>query len=65
MFLIVRQAVSGRLGSAIDDLETLLIWMAAHRNKSLLNKKKRDTHPAKLLRIANSISLKGGMCQWV
>lgn len=59
MFLVVRAAGQGRLGGAIDDLETLLIWMAAHRNKKLLNKKKRDTHPAKLLRIANTISLKG------
>lgn len=59
MYLIARSVQQGRLGSAIDDLETLLIWFASHRNKNLLNKSKRDTHPASLARIMNSIAIRG------
>lgn len=60
-FLIVRTAERGRLGRAIDDLETLLIWMGAHRNKQLLNRRKRNTQPARLVRIASSIAIRGLM----
>jgi hypothetical protein len=59
LFLLVRSAQRGRLGRAIDDLETFLIWAASHRNKDILNRRKRDTQPARLVRIANSLSIKG------
>lgn len=59
VYLLVRGRGRGRLGRAIDDLETLLIWTAAHRNPQLINKRKRNTQPAKLVRIVNSICIKG------
>ena len=59
LYFLVRIEQQGPLGSAIDDLETLLIWIASHRNKSVLNKRKRDTQPARLMRIVNRIGIKG------
>lgn len=59
LYLLIRSKRQGRLGSAIDDLETLLIWIASHRNKKILNKRKRDTQPARLMRIVNRIGIKG------
>ena len=58
MFLLVRTQQQGRLGAAVDDLETLLIWMASHRNPDLVNLKKRNTHPAKLVRISRELAIK-------
>jgi hypothetical protein len=58
MFLLVRTQQQGRLGEAVDELETLLVWMAAHRNGHLINKKKRGTHPAKLVRISRQLAIK-------
>ena len=57
IYLVVRSEQQGRLGRAIDDLETVLIWAAFHRNKGLLNKRKRETHPARLIRIVSSIAI--------
>jgi hypothetical protein len=59
LYFLIRAPGQGRLGSVIDDLETLLIWTAVHRNPKLINKRKRKTQPAKLVRIVNNICIKG------
>lgn len=37
--------------TAIDNLETLLIWIARHRNPALLNRRKIDSRPAHLMEL--------------
>lgn len=37
--------------TAIDHLETLLIWIARHRNPALLNRRKIDSSPAHLMEL--------------
>jgi hypothetical protein len=45
--------------SAIDDLETLLIWVARHRNHSLINKRKIDSSPKHILQLAQKNTVRG------
>jgi hypothetical protein len=43
----------------IDDLETLLIWMARARNSSLINERKINSDPKELIRLVNRIAISG------
>lgn len=44
---------------AIDDLETLLIWVARSKNAHLLNEKKVSGKPSTIISLTNSICVKG------
>jgi hypothetical protein len=44
---------------AVDDLETLIIWIARHRNIALLNQRKIDTSPANLMRLYGRNQIQG------
>jgi hypothetical protein len=60
LFFLVRSPNNrGRIGRAIDELETLLIWIARGRNPGLINKKKINTQPARLMRIVNELAIQG------
>lgn len=58
-FLVRSPGNRGRIGRAIDELETLLIWVARNRNRGLTNKKKIDTQPARLVRVVNNLAVHG------
>jgi hypothetical protein len=44
---------------AINDLETLLIWIARHRNPALLNRRKIDSSPHHLMQLFDGNTIKG------
>lgn len=44
---------------AIDDLETLLIWIARAKNPNLLNEKKVSGKPSGIIALTNTICVKG------
>lgn len=44
---------------AIDDLETLLIWIARSKNANLLNEKKVSGKPSTIISLTNSICVNG------
>jgi hypothetical protein len=46
-------------GNSIDDLETLLIWIARERNPKLLNEKKVSSSPKKLIGLVNKLEIVG------
>ena len=48
-FLALRRSRGPRARRAIDNLETLLIWIARHRNPNLVNRRKQNTTPWKLM----------------
>ena len=45
--------------NAIDDLETLLIWIARARNQNLLNERKISSDPKHILALVNKLSIAG------
>lgn len=45
--------------AAIDQLETLLIWVARHRNAALLNRRKIDTSPFHLMQLFRNNTITG------
>lgn len=50
---------NGPKGSAIDDLETLLIWIARAQNPRLLNERKINTSPRWILALTKNITIQG------
>ena len=58
--LVTLQKSKGPLPlQAINDLETLLIWIARHRNPALLNRQKIDTSPHHLMQLFDSSTIRG------
>jgi hypothetical protein len=50
MYLVVLQRSRGPINhDAIDALETLLIWVARHRNPALINRRKINSAPSNLM----------------
>lgn len=44
---------------AMDDLETLLIWVARARNPNLVNERKIDTSPHEIIRLLDTLHIPG------
>jgi hypothetical protein len=55
--LVVAPAVGPE--APVDDLETLLIWIARARNPKLLNERKVGSAPKNIIRLVNRIQISG------
>ncbi|MHB8140842.1 MAG: hypothetical protein ACYDHD_06255 [Vulcanimicrobiaceae bacterium] len=59
-FLLTLEQQRGPINrDAIEELETLMIWIARHRNPTLLNRRKINTAPENLMRISGENRVAG------